>query len=152
MPPNGRQFLLRDHTAGGLAKCVLIVDDEPSVRSVIRRLLQHYGITVIDAATGTEAIEIFRARNAEIDLVLLDVRMEPLDGPATLHFLQSIDPQVRCCFLTGDPGDYTEEELLGLGAMRVLRKPFILAAVLEIVSDTRPPVLSGLNANDSPTG
>lgn len=151
MPPNGRQFSLRDRTSSRFAKGVLVVDDEPTVRSVIRKLLQHYGIVAFDAATGAEAVEIFRAGSAEIDLVLLDVRMEPLDGPATLQFLQSIDPQVRCCFLTGDPGDYTEEELLGMGAMRVLRKPFILSAVLEIVSGTSPRVLSGLNSDDSPT-
>jgi DNA-binding response OmpR family regulator len=48
------------------------------------------------------------------------------DGPATLRELRGLDPCLRCCFLTGEPGGYGEEGLLALGAERVFLKPFRL--------------------------
>jgi len=151
MQPNRPHDASRNFAKGILRKCVLVADDEPAVRSVIAKLLQHYGIEVFNAANGHQAIEIFSRRFAQIDLVLLDIRMENLDGPATLQSLRQIDPDVRCCFMTGDSGDYSDDELLSFGALRVLRKPFILAAVLEIVSGIRPRVLSTVDSDGSTT-
>jgi CheY-like chemotaxis protein len=66
-------------------------------------------------------------------VVLLDVRMPELDGPGTLAALQTLDPQVRCCFMSGYLGGYTEERLLSLGAAAVLPKPFQLANTVRLL-------------------
>src|SRR4051794_9919088 len=81
---------------------VLVVDDEVSVRDVLRRFLEHAGFTVWAVAGGQEALELYDRHRNEIGLVLLDVRMTGLDGPRTLAALRRIDPQVRCCFMSGD--------------------------------------------------
>jgi CheY-like chemotaxis protein len=111
--------------ARGEAPAVLVVDDEPAVRGVLAALLRERGLTPLLAGGGVEAAELYGARRDEIGAVLLDVRMPAPDGPQTLALLRQIDPGVRVCFMTGDPGLYTEAALLAMGASRVFAKPFI---------------------------
>jgi CheY-like chemotaxis protein len=60
--------------------------------------------------------------------------MPGMDGPQTLAALRGIDPSVRAVFVTGHAGDYTREDLLGLGAEAVFDKPFTsLAGLAEAV-------------------
>ena len=66
---------------------VLVVDDESGVRQMLDVALTHYGFQVRLAATGTEAVEVYRANRQTIALVLLDVQMPGMDGPATLAAL-----------------------------------------------------------------
>jgi CheY-like chemotaxis protein len=112
---------------------VLVVDDEPTVRMVLNLCLRSAGFAVWQAAGGREALEVYRARRAEIDVVLLDVRMPHLDGPRTFAALREINPEVRCCFMSGDAGEYTVGELLAAGAVGFLSKPFRVADVEALV-------------------
>lgn len=89
---------------------------------------------MIESSSGDQAIEWFRVRRCEIDLVLLDVEMRGKDGMQTLRALQEIDPGVCCCFVTGGFVKYTEKELLRAGALRVLYKPFAVSSILEILT------------------
>ena len=110
---------------------VLVVDDEQEVRSFLELVLRRSGLTVRSAASGHEALELFRERHQSIRVALLDVQMPGMDGPATLAALREIDPKVECCFMSGDTGKYGPEELLGLGAAHLCRKPFTDWAFLE---------------------
>jgi DNA-binding NtrC family response regulator len=83
------------------------------------------------AAHGQQAIELYRRHLQAIAVVLLDVLMPGMDGPHTLLALQKLCPAVRCCFMTGNPGSYTEEALLLMGAIRVFRKPFAFTEVVD---------------------
>ncbi len=104
--------------------CVLVVDDDPGVRQVLAAALRAPDFAVYLASNGAEAIIQFSCHHHAIHLVLLDVRMGGMDGPQTLLALQKIDPDVRCCFMSGDVGNYSEVNLLALGAVRVFPKPF----------------------------
>lgn len=106
------------------APAILVVDDEPLIRELLRLVLQQRGFRVLLAADGREALALYQAERSTIALVLLDVRMPGLDGPQTLDALRQVNLAVRACFLTGHAGDYTEEELLQRGALRVFAKPF----------------------------
>jgi CheY-like chemotaxis protein len=112
---------------------VLVIDDEPTVRTVLALCLRSAGFAVLQAASGREGLEQYRTRRAEIDLVLLDVRMPGLDGPRTFTALRELDPAVRCCFMSGDAGDYTVGQLLATGALGFLSKPFRVAEVEALV-------------------
>jgi CheY-like chemotaxis protein len=107
------------------------VDDEQGVRSLLELVLWRIGLTARSAASGHEAVELFRERHHSIHAVLLDVQMPDMDGPATLVALQQIDPTVECCFMSGDTDKYAPEELLGLGAAHLFRKPFTDWGFLE---------------------
>jgi two-component system, OmpR family, response regulator len=117
---------------------LLIVDNESGVRSVLEDLFRRRGFSVWAAATSEEAIDVFVREPERINVVLLDVRMPPPDGPATLRALRMIQPDIPCCFMSGDLGEYTEEDLIGRGAARIFRKPFRLDLVApELLSLAR---------------
>jgi CheY-like chemotaxis protein len=106
---------------------VLVVDDDAAIRAVLRAGLERHGLQVWLAASGEEAIDLYRRHWQAIAVVLLDVRMPGLDGPETFDALRRLDPHVRACFMSGDPGDYEPEELLARGARQVFAKPFRVA-------------------------
>jgi CheY-like chemotaxis protein len=110
---------------------VLVVDDEPAVRQLLVHGLVLYGFTVQPAADGQEALDLFKANPKAYNLVLLDVFMAGLDGPATLAALRQIDPEVRCCFMTAFSGDHGPEQLIAMGAIGVVEKPFRLDKLAE---------------------
>src|SRR5262245_41951995 len=79
---------------------VLVVDDDPGVRACLRACLEHAGFVVWQAGRGEEAIDLCRAHGTAIDVVLLDVHMPGLDGPATLRRLRAIKPALRSFFMS----------------------------------------------------
>jgi DNA-binding NtrC family response regulator len=112
---------------------ILVADDSPSIRLTLLRLLAKQGFRIHMAQDGREAARIYARERQHIKLVLLDVCMPVLDGPATLTALQAINPQVRCCFMTGGLGRYTEEELLDRGALAILPKPLPFSELLPLL-------------------
>lgn len=114
---------------------VLVVDDEPAVRGLPLAALPPQGFTVFAAADGREAVTVFQQHQAEIAAVLLDVQLPGMDGPQILKALREINPALRCCFMTGNPGRYAEEELLSLGAACIIRKPFQLAELAQVLRE-----------------
>jgi CheY-like chemotaxis protein len=107
------------------------VDDEEAVRGVLNIGMRHQGFAVWLAANGQEALDLYRRHRQAIDVVLMDVRMPGLDGPQTLAELQQLNPQVRCCFMSGYLGGYTDWQLCDRGALAVIQKPFRLAEVVQ---------------------
>lgn len=114
---------------------ILVVDDEAAVRGVLNVGLRQQGFAVWLAANGQEALDLYRHHSHAIDMVLLDVRMPGRDGPQTLAALQELNPDLRCCFMSGDLGSYAEWQLCELGAAVVIRKPFRLAEVAETLRE-----------------
>jgi CheY-like chemotaxis protein len=114
---------------------ILVVDDEESVRRVLNLGLRQQGFAVWLAADGHVALDLYRRHRDAIDVVLLDVRMPAPDGPQTLAALRELNPRLCCCFMSGDPGRYTEEGLRDLGAATLLPKPFRLAEVTQSLWD-----------------
>lgn len=103
---------------------VLVVDDEPSVGKLLEFLFQGSGLSVRLASSGEQALEIYRDHQDAIGVVLLDVQMPGLDGPTTLKKLREVNPKVACCFMSGDTGNYTMQDLYSMGAAHVFSKPF----------------------------
>jgi CheY-like chemotaxis protein len=105
---------------------VLVVDDEHLVLAMLQLSLERNGFDVWLAGSGCEAIHLYQVHRNQIDVVLLDVRMPGLDGPATLDALRDLNPDVQVCFMSGDTGAYEPEALLKRGAAHVIAKPFRL--------------------------
>jgi CheY-like chemotaxis protein len=111
---------------------VLVVDDNELVRMEVQLGLEQSGFDVWLAADGRQGIYLYRRHRDSIDVVLLDVHMPGLDGPATLHALCKLNPEVLVCFMSGDMGDYESEELLR-GAVYVIAKPFRLNELVRVL-------------------
>jgi CheY-like chemotaxis protein len=112
---------------------LLVVDDEPAIGALLNVALRRQGFDVLVAASGQEALDVYRQRHETVALILMDVRMPGLSGPETLDFLRQIKPDVRCCFMTGYSGEYAEKDLLERGATFIFAKPFILAELTRIL-------------------
>ena len=106
---------------------VLVVDDDPVVLNLLQTCLPRMGFAVCAAGSGPAALQTYERRRDEIDLVLLNVRMPGMDGPATLRALHRLDPEVICCFMSGHYGAYDPDDLLRMGAAALFQKPFDLA-------------------------
>jgi CheY-like chemotaxis protein len=122
---------------------VLVVDDEPFVRTLLDAALRHFGFSVRLAAGGWEAVDVYRRHHGSISLALLDVRMPDLDGPHTLAAMQKLNPLVRSCFMSGQMGDYSHADLLARGATQVFPKPFgsvsqLTQALWKVATCTSP--------------
>jgi len=110
---------------------ILIVDDMGLILTILKFELEPRGFTVWLAVDGDDALDLYRRNREQIDVVLLDVQMPGLDGPHTLALLQRFDPEVLSCFMSGDTGPYTEEDLLERGAVCVFNKPFCADEVAQ---------------------
>ena len=106
---------------------VLVIDDDPTITSVLKRGLAYEGFAVDTAATGAEGLTI--ARDHCPDLVILDVMLPGLDGYEVLRRLRSADEEMPVLMLTArdDPADQVQG--LGAGADDYIVKPFVLSVL-----------------------
>ncbi len=113
---------------------ILIVDDEEMVLTSTERLLRKLGHRVLVAASGEQALEIYRDNKRHISLVLLDLIMPGMDGAETFGRLKSIDPNVNVLLCSGYSRDDKVEKLLSRGALGFMHKPFDLQAIADNVA------------------
>ncbi len=109
----------------GELKRILYVDDEPDIRTVAKMALETVGgFTVLLCASGTEAVAC--AEDFAPDLILLDVMMPAMDGPATLAALRKLPSLARTpvLFFTAKVQTGEVEQLKSLGALEIVAKPF----------------------------
>ncbi len=112
---------------------VLVVDDQPDIRALLQTILRHHGFTVWLAPGGAEAVQLYGQQRDRVDLVLLDVAMPEWDGPRTFKALRKENPGLCVCFVSGQGADYTDDELLALGAARIIHRPFEAADVAKVL-------------------
>jgi two-component system cell cycle sensor histidine kinase/response regulator CckA len=126
--------------AGG-RETILLVEDEEAVRRIICAVLRRQGYTVLDTGSPLTAIEIFDQRAAEIDLLLTDVVMPVMNGPALAQRLVASRPELRVLFVSGYTGMAVPD--IRNANVAFLHKPFqssVLAArVREILDRSTPP-------------
>jgi CheY-like chemotaxis protein len=80
---------------------VLVIDDDPLVRSMMVRALERHGFDVVSADGGRAAVTLFREQADTIDVVLLDLSMPEIGGEETFLALREIDPGARVVFSSG---------------------------------------------------
>ena len=100
---------------------ILIVDDERSIRDMLRLTLEYEGYAVDDAENGAAALRIIQT--AMPDAVLLDVKMSGLDGIETLERIKELEPALPVVILTGHGSFETAVEATKKGAFDFLAKP-----------------------------
>ncbi len=116
---------------------VLIIDDEPQIRSMVRLILEREGYTVLEAADGAEGLKIFREKPA--DLILTDLIMPNKDGIGMIIELKKEFPGVKIIAMSGGGLNRPEGYLRGaqkLGAAATLTKPINRQDLVRVVRDT----------------
>lgn len=111
---------------------IMIVDDSAYARRVHRAILEGAGHAVIEAASGSSAIEQFSLEHP--DVVLLDLSMEDIGGIEVLRMLRALDERARVIVVSADVQRSTEQAVLDGGASRFLRKPANAAELVGAIS------------------
>ena len=114
---------------------VLVIDDDRMVRKVVHSSLHSLGYTVIEAVSGSDAIEIYRERHAEIRAVVLDLVMQGMTGRATYLALRDIDPSVAVLLMSGHALNDQVQEILDLGVRAFVSKPYSIAALATVMAE-----------------
>jgi hypothetical protein len=114
------------HTALGGTETVLLVEDEESVRQLVRETLAAKGYEVMEAENGEDGIAVAAQHDGRIDLVITDVVMPGMGGRELVKHLAQSRPQTRVLYLSG----YTEDAIVSEGTIEsgaaFLQKPFTL--------------------------
>ncbi|MEI6306548.1 MAG: response regulator, partial [Deltaproteobacteria bacterium] len=114
---------------------ILLVDDEETLLTLGRDMLEELGYSVLTAADGVDALEVFKSHKEEIACIILDLTMPRLDGAQVIRELLLIDPNVRVILSSG----YNELEIAQKFADKELagfiQKPYRLAELSNILKE-----------------
>jgi len=123
----------------GGQETILVVEDEPAIRSVIRRLLGMSAYTVLDAGTPAEALELAGSSEHAIDLLLTDVVLPGMSGWELAERLQARRPGLAVLYMSG----YADDAVVHQGRLdpdtAFLQKPFAPDALLRRIREVLGP-------------
>ena len=111
--------------------CILVIDDDPSVCKLIRRILEPQGFKVVTVANGRDGLE--QVQRNPVNLVLLDLKMSVMNGPEFVRELRKTHPDLPAIIVTGYPDSKLLMEAYVHGPLMLIPKPIeknnLLAAV-----------------------
>jgi CheY-like chemotaxis protein len=114
---------------------VLLVEDEEQVRRIICEVLEQQGYSVLTAANGEEALKIAEDARTDVQLLLTDVVMPQMSGPALAEQLSVLRPQLKVLYISG----YTDDAIVRHGLLdeklHFLQKPFDAASLARKVRE-----------------
>jgi PAS domain S-box-containing protein len=124
--------------AAGHGECVLVADDEPAIRATAAATLESHGYRVVTASGGAEAIAAFHEHRAAIRLVLVDMMMPGVDGPAVMDAVRREDGALPILAASGLRPTGRYAEAVAAARARFVSKPYsddeLLTAVGELLA------------------
>lgn len=128
--------------AKGGTETILVAEDDEGLRKLAMHIFERAGYTVLLAANGKEALDVFEKHAAEIDLCLLDVIMPKMGGKAVYDILSPKHPRLRFLFASGYSMDTIHKDFALNKDIELIQKPFppgaLLRKVREILDDVSP--------------
>jgi CheY-like chemotaxis protein len=119
----------------GNGELVLVVDDEERMRTVVQDTLERFGYRVLLAANGAEAVALYAQNREQIAIVLTDMAMPVMDGPATIVALKSMNPNLKIIGSSGLPSDGDVAKAAGAGVKHFVPKPYTAETLLKILAE-----------------
>jgi CheY-like chemotaxis protein len=126
-----------------VARCVLVVDDEPMALVLLQQILAQAGFAVVSAQSGFEAIDFYRKEPGRFALVLLDLAMPLMDGEETFNRLRAIDPAVVVLLNTGFIENLRLDRMMANGLAGFLRRPYRPAEVITQIESVLESIKKG---------
>ncbi len=120
---------------GGGKETLLFVEDEESLLSMMRLVLEDRGYTVITARDGMEAVRVYTERRHAIDLVISDLGLPKLDGVAVTTTLRELNPGCRVVLATGYLDPEIRARLAAAGVTDYLAKPYVPIEMLRKIRE-----------------
>lgn len=133
--------------AGGPRPTILVIDDEPLLLGVLKRMLAYLGYDVLGAGCGEEGLTVYREHRGEVNLVVLDALMPGMSGAECFRRLRELDPSVKVVVATGTAFDDSVTAMLDRGIVAVLEKPFGTEVLGKVV---REALAAGRGRNGDP--
>lgn len=106
------------------SKTILLVEDDASLRLVVKRFLETYGYTVIQAEDSVAANAQARLKGGIVDLVLADINLPGLTGGEYADYLKDINPNLKILYMSGAPDDLIVRQHLRAKIASFIPKPF----------------------------
>jgi signal transduction histidine kinase len=135
--PRRRRPSALQTASGEVGATVLLVEDDADVRSLFSGFLRQAGYTVIEAADGRDALELFDTHGRDVDLVVTDVVMPHMSGPALAGALRARRPEVKVLYVSGY-ADELDLERSSQPRPTVLHKPVTRSTLVRKVAALLP--------------
>jgi CheY-like chemotaxis protein len=119
----------------GNGECILLVDDETSILSVIQQTLEAFGYRILTAVDGAQAVSVFALNRDKVALVLTDMTMPVMDGPAAIVALRQIDPRIKIIAASGLDANGNIAKASHVGVRHFLAKPYTTKSLLVTLRD-----------------
>ncbi|MGZ6250222.1 MAG: hybrid sensor histidine kinase/response regulator, partial [Syntrophales bacterium] len=138
IPASDKEFVKEEKVSTDIARGegrILLVDDEDVIIDVGSEILEVLGYKVSTARSGREAIEIYKEKQNEIDMVILDMIMPEMDGGETFNMLKSIDPGVKVILSSGYSADARSTKMMEQGCYGFIQKPYSVNTLSQKVRE-----------------
>jgi CheY-like chemotaxis protein len=112
---------------------ILVVDDEETVRTLGKKMVERSGFTALTACDGREAIEVFRNNADKIRCVILDLTMPHMDGAEAFQELRKIRSDIRVILSSGYDEQEVSRRFAGAGVAGVIEKPYTRASLVRVL-------------------
>jgi len=126
------------------SETVLLVEDEPDVREIVRDVLVDAGYTVLEAAGPDEALDLCAHDTVELDLLLTDVIMAKMGGGELAQRIMVARPSTRVLYMSGYTADDIVRHGVQAAGISLLHKPFspetLVRVVRQVLDTPRPPL------------
>ncbi len=120
-------------------KVILIVDDEPDLRELLRFEFEMYDCVCLEAENGIKAFDIIKANNPPVDVVISDVRMPKGDGVGLLENIRKMFTEKPAVFFVTGFADISKEEAYAKGVNGMFGKPYNIDFIVEEVKKSQLP-------------
>ena len=114
---------------------VLLVDDEEIVVGVGKQMLEKLGYSVLVARSGQEAVDVYKNRPDDVDLVLMDMVMPGMEAGDTYDKLKSINPAIKVLLSSGYSLDQNAGAIIARGCNGFIQKPFNMKILQEKIDE-----------------
>jgi two-component system cell cycle sensor histidine kinase/response regulator CckA len=119
-----------------MTKTIMIVDDDPSIRYSLGRLLEAKGYQTKKVYSGRECMTEVGKMKGNIDLILLDIMMPDVDGITTFYSIKKVYPDIKIIFLSAvQPDEEAKKILRGEGHIPNITKPFDYPKIIETIKE-----------------